>query len=254
MEKAELLKLFIHDELTENDKEEFIRQIQSDPDFEKDVEIESLMYANRSAELKNYLNSNQINTISNSSKVQSIKEASRKTLFKIVRNVAAILLLSLLSYYSFNLISTNSAKEIEFFEQLYAERYMSPGVIQSSNNEYSYWDKAKVHYSNEKHELAEQEILNIENPTIEQQLYLALSMLYKESPDFRKSISIFKQIIDHPNNIDKDATSWYLAIAYLRSNQNQLAKPILEKIATSSHFKNKKAKEVLERISTISHN
>lgn len=75
--------------------------------------------------------------------------------------------------------------------------------------------------------------------------------MYENPPKFEASISIFKKILDHPDNLNQDATIGYLSIAYLKNNQKELAIPLLKNIANSRHFKHKEAIDVLNYIENL---
>jgi len=227
MSKEHLIKKYLHGELNENEELEFIQHLEADEDFAEEVKLQSLMYAKRSIELKDFLSS----------------EASPKTLsemnaqisiFKILRNIAAIFILGAISYFSYHSLTKQNDHNI--LNELYSEKFVSPGLLLSVEDDNT-WNKAISFYSNGNYIQAEQELLKIGNRNVEQELYLALSGMYKESPNFEKSIRIFERILDHPDNVDQDATSWYLTIAYLKNGQKNLAKQILEKIASSDHYK-----------------
>ncbi len=242
MEKSILLQKYLHGELSEAEEEEFLNYLESDEEFSQEVKVHSLMHANRAKELEKYLFDSQ-------STIPKESTHSRSTLFKIIRNVAAMVLLAAISYFSF---STLSNQETPFLvEDLYAEPFISPGLKLSSSSEEDIWQKAIVLYSDRQYALAETEILKIGNISTEQNLYLGLSKMYKETPDFQGAISIFKEIKDQANNLNKDVTMWYLAIAYLKSGQKNLAKPLLESMASGDHYKKKEAKQVLKHFDKI---
>jgi hypothetical protein len=238
MNKDILLDKFLHSELSEDELTQFKNYLDSDEEFAHDVEIHSLMYAHRSRQIKDFL----------SEDIQQPSKPQTATLFKIIRNVAAIFVLGCVSYFAFN--SINQEKEdysdFAFLDEMYTERYTSPGLIQSGGNDISTWEKAIAFYGNKEYKKAESEILKIESLNKEQQFYLAVSIFYKDPPEYERSISILESIINNTENLHNDATQWNLALAYLKTNKKNHARPILNKIAASSnHYRKQEAIKVL---------
>ena len=232
----------MHGELSEAEEEEFLNYLESDVAFSEEVKVHSLMHAHRAKELKKYLFDDQ-------SIIPKEPTHSRATLFKIILNVAAMVLLAAISYVSFSSLSNQEAPFL--VDDLYAEPFISPGLKLSSSSEEDIWQQVIVLYSDRQYKQAEAELMKIDNLSTEQTLYLGLSKMYKDSPDFRGAISIFDEIKDHPDNLNQDVTIWYLAIAYLKTGQKNLAKPILDSMVTVGHYKSKEAIRVLKYFDEI---
>lgn len=243
MENETFIRKYLHAELTDEERKQFLLRVKSDSDFAEEVKIHSLMFKHRHNEFAEYV-------VKSTNQKTEIKESQNIILFKILRNVAAIFILAGITYFSYNSLSrqseTSSPIDIAFNEP-----YISPGILQGEDNLGNSWNKAIEYYSATEYKKSAQEILNIKNPSIEQQLYLGLSNLYQNPPKFEESISILTKIVDHPANLDQDATIWYLSIAYLKNNQKELAMPLLKNVANSRHYKHKEATDILNYIENL---
>lgn len=258
MTKEDLLNKFLCSELTNEEENVFLQYLEQDEYYAMTVKLESLFQAERSIKLEKYLEDTGKTSELNNSRIphenrdsfknKLITTEDRKAsipsiLWTVLRNSAAILILGCITYFSYDFLSNRD--KMSLLERYYNERYPISGLTMSENQNADIWEQAKIFYSNDKFEKAELEIAKIDNLTIQQKFFLGLSCMYKTSPDFDKSIEIFNSIIDHPDNLEKDATQWYLAIAYLKNNQKENARPIIEYISNNYHFKQKQAIQTL---------
>lgn len=233
-----LLEKYLHGELSDAQVEDFIKYLESDEEYAEIVKIHCMMHAYRAKKLESYL----INPLPETEGQGHI----RITLLKIIRNVAALFVLGVMSYFSYCTFNNQKAQQI--VEDFYSEPFISPGLSLSFQKEESIWENAIGYYSDRKYEKSETEILKIDSLSIEQTLYLGLSKMYKQPPDFEGAITILERIKDHTNNLNKDATTWYLAVAYLKTKQTELAIAVLKNIASSEHYQKENALKALKYI------
>ncbi|MEM9545648.1 MAG: hypothetical protein AAGA77_06730 [Bacteroidota bacterium] len=77
------------------------------------------------------------------------------------------------------------------------------------------------------------------------QFYLGVS--YLKTGELEKAISLFIEINSNDNE-QIEEVDWFLSLTYILSNQNESAKPILEKIITKNSYKVEKAKDLLNAL------
>lgn len=89
-------------------------------------------------------------------------------------------------------------------------------------------------------------LLDKQDNNILAKYYLGLS--YLETDRIDKAINTFKSIIDHNKNLFVEQAEWYLALCYVKNNQEEEAKIWFEKIADSESIFKEKAKRVIKNI------
>lgn len=260
MSKEILLHKFLCRELSEEEETMFLQLLKEDEGFAKRVKIESLLHANQSIKIKEYLSTyaerpqhihEEQNIESNSNR--SVKENQNspstvkrmRTFSKPLINIAAVFLVGCVGYFMFQ--SLNKKEDLTLLDKLYNNSFDAPGIAQSEDGNKTVWNEARMYFNDENYDYAAQQISTIDSLSIEQQVFLALSNMYKKAPDFDKSINIFNTVMNHPDNLYQDVTEWYLAIAYLKINQKEKAKPLLEYISSNDHFRQDLAIEALSQ-------
>jgi len=90
----------------------------------------------------------------------------------------------------------------------------------------------------------------ITNPNDEQGLYFG-GMAYYENHNYKKTIPLLEKFLKQKSSITYQKNSqeaeWSLANSYLKTNQKQKAKTLLEKIANSNHTYSNQAKSLLKK-------
>jgi len=257
MENSNLIRKYLHAELTEDERKKFDHLRNTDKVFDEEFKFHSLMHKHRIQQFKSFVSKSEKSSIAPTEEVKSERINNSTPIFKILRNIAAIFIIAAISYVSFNSLNNNNNNNNNnndpklLVDSYLNEPYMSPGTLQSAEGDKDAWQSAITHYGKDEFELAEKEILNIDSISIEQQLYLGLSKLYKTNPAIEESISILESIKDRPDNFHEDATNWYLALAYLKNGQHESAKPIIKMIANGDHFKSKDAIKLLQQFNKI---
>ena len=74
--------------------------------------------------------------------------------------------------------------------------------------------------------------------------YLYSGLSYMELRNYKKAIEYFKYIIDNNDNLFIDQADWYMALCYLRIDENKSI-VILNKIKNGNTIFNKKASKIL---------
>jgi len=89
-------------------------------------------------------------------------------------------------------------------------------------------------------------LLDKQNNNILAKYYLGLS--YLETDKINNAITTFKAIIDHNNNLFVEQAEWYLALCYVKNDQEAEAKIWFEKIADSESIFKEKARRVMKNM------
>lgn len=240
MENETFIRKYLHAELTDEERKEFLIRLKSDSDFAEEVKIHGILFKNRHYEFADYI-------ATSADEKTATKKSQHIVLFKILRNVAAIFIMASIAYFSYITI-TKQSQNRNPIEIAMSEPYISPKNLRGIENKEDYWTKAIVHYGAKEFGKAEEEILKIVNPDIEQQFYLGLSKLYQNPSKVEESILIFESILDDPDNVDQEATIWLLSLAYLKHDQSNQAKILLEKIVEEDLYKKDEAIDILSQI------
>lgn len=240
MDRDKLIQKYLHAELTPDEYETFLNLSKSDPEFAEEVNIQSVFYANRSKALKDILNAKQDTNLDDQ---EVVNKKQTKQLFLIVRNIAAIFILGLTSYFLFSSINPKSSTKYKELANSYALDKHAPPFI-TMNNEIALDDPWKVAieaYRTNQYDLVIDQISKIENRSNEQTLYLALSHMYTESPNLDISINLFKDLISNKTNLHKDEPEWFLSLAYLENGELEKARTLLQNIIAEKSWNHKKA-------------
>lgn len=75
-----------------------------------------------------------------------------------------------------------------------------------------------------------------------------IGVSYIETKDFKKAIENLKYVINQNDTAFIEHAQWYLALCYIKTNQNKLATPILSKIVQSKNLYKPMASEILKKL------
>lgn len=242
MERDKLIQKYLHSELSKAEHEVFLDLHKTDPDFAEEVKIQSVFYAARSKDLKHTLRKDLENA-----PIHHINEKKQsKQLYLILRNVAAILILGLTSFYFFNsLSSTKSTNNFqELVESHIQNRHDPPFTTMNADDKLE--EPWKVAYRTQNYSVTIDQLSKINNPSNEQTLYLALSHMYADIPNIEKTIFELKGLLANNNNVINDEAQWFLSLAYLQSGDINNGNTLLKKIVSEESWNHKKASKLLQ--------
>lgn len=247
MDKHTYIQKYLHEELTDLEYEQFTQLIKSDPQFAKDLEIESVLFAKHKSLLKQ-----EISQHSNlkEEKLQTIvSQKSSAKIIKLLRSVAAISILTLAAFYLFQVSSNDN---VDVSNSTLVDSYIRtphdpPHSLMGNDEEMdkSPWSIGIESYKQEKYELAIEQINTIPDQTNQQLLYLALSKLYIN--DTTGAISDFISLLQTDKKMHQDEARWFLSLTYLKSGEPDKAKPILQQIVNTNSWNSHEASSLLKR-------
>ncbi|MEX2568761.1 MAG: hypothetical protein WD431_22660, partial [Cyclobacteriaceae bacterium] len=160
-----------------------------------------------------------------------------------ILGIAATVLLIMAAIFVFRQYSTSPSLDSQVTAYL-NEPYQSPPFYRGPEAALGPW---AIHYEKGEYQEA---ISTLENnmatgdPGPEASFYLGLSYLYLEEPDPENAAIQFNRVLDSDNRYREQAL-WYLSLAYILDEQQNLAVETLEKI---TGFKKNEALELLDKL------
>ncbi|MFC4721379.1 tol-pal system YbgF family protein [Geojedonia litorea] len=236
MDKDELIANYFLGNLTPDEEQKFEYLMQTDTDFKKDVEFQS--------QVKDAIFRHERHNLKQ--RLQDVeKDLIPKNTNKIKWLVAAAILISLsVGYYIFDSSYTYTELYAIYFEP--APNIVHPIVRDGieDNDE----TKAFVAYQKQDYKLAAQLFDKVfqDTKTSEILFYEAISLM--EINNIDQAIEKF-EIHKKYNDLLSNKTHWYMALAYIKQNNIEKAKDVLNLIINNQESYNyKKAKELLRKL------
>ncbi|MBL7816531.1 MAG: tetratricopeptide repeat protein [Saprospiraceae bacterium] len=132
---------------------------------------------------------------------------------------------------------------------LFNEHFAAPSVRMGTNDDAKSWADAKNAYRDGQFEQAATLIEAIPTPSVEQQFYLALSLMYAAKPNYEKASALFKSIIDQRSGNFETESQWFYALCCIKLGKNEAAKQSLEAILRGGQkWKMQEAREFLKKL------
>jgi len=237
MDKERLIANYFLANLSEDEKRIFNTLFETDSDFKKEVEfqkrIKHAVVKNENDKLKQQLQAFE----------KEFKITKTRKLWWITA-AASVLILVTFGIYFFNPNYSNDELFAMYFEP--AKNIVHPIVRNGdTNNELT---NAFIAYQKQDYRLAQQLFEELFQTTQISELlfYEAISFLETNQPDLA-----IKNLREHQKFADalSDRTKWYLALAYLKQDNREVAKLILKEIVSNTiAFNYKEAKILLKKL------
>ncbi|WP_191860797.1 tetratricopeptide repeat protein [Hanstruepera ponticola] len=233
MNKEELIAKYIRNELSESEIKEIEELLDSDThfkeQFEFETQIQKAIYRREHNKNKQFLKDIE-------SKVSS--KNSKTNWFLIA---ASIILLASLGFY-WKQYTTSPER---LFSNYYSKASNTSHPITRNQNDTDELTKAFIAYEREVYDQAQKLFNNLYKTSNNSELLFYEGICYLEIGQIDNAIKTF---LKHQKFKDKllGKSKWYLALAYLKNNNQIEAQNILEKItSSSSNYNFEKAKELL---------
>jgi len=257
-EKIQLIEDYLLQRLSTEQNLAFEQQLKNDPPLVKDLELHNLLLQGIELEGKLTKFSKHLNTLKTASSSEHISNlvvakrqatgktgASVKTIQRWIAGAAAVILLLVGSYWYLNDDST---------ESLYNKYYqVYPGSVQKSivrgDTSYTLEEQAMQAYEGRNYQRAAALITSViqtkpEDP--DWPFYLGIS--YLELNDFKQAERYLKISATNPRSMYIKQAQWYLALSYVKNNQNAQAKEILNNLKLQTGVYSDKAKQLVEHL------
>ncbi len=142
-------------------------------------------------------------------------------------------------------ISNSSAKTEGLMAMAQQEYYRAPDVLRSSQTE-DVWVSFNKYYASGDFDNALQALP--EHKEAVHSFYEGLCLIYKQTPDYDRAISIFRQLSSNNNRFREQAT-WYLSVAYYHQGMLEESIEIWKQIANQpGHYQSDKAMKLLSEL------
>lgn len=238
MNKEELIAKYIRNELNESENNAIQELLDSDPDFKElfefEVSVQSAIHNNEYNKQKQFFKD-----------IENKNNTENKTKPKLWYYMAAsiILLVSIGFYWK----QYSSSPETLFADYYTTASNTSHPIIRNQNDT-DELTKAFIAYENEAYDQAQILFNNLYKTSNNSELLFYEGICYLEMNKTQGAIETFNK---HQTFQDKLAgkSQWYLALAYLKSDEKSKAKNLLEEISSStSNYYYDKAKDLLSKL------
>lgn len=241
-ERTELIENYLDGELRGNDLEKFELQIQTDKVLKEDLFLQR--------EIRKVLTSDEFDLrmklIEIGERYQAEKKIVKKRKPVLTYTVLSLIVIAVFSsVFFFNNRLTND----ELFEKHY-KHYSSETLTQSVEISYEdiYINALRVYDKNQYNEAITMfNQVSVSSPYYYSKEYFT-GLSYMELKNYNEAIKHFKIVIDSNESLITESTVWYLALCYLKTNQNQQAINQLNKLTSNDSDFKVQANEIIEEI------
>lgn len=259
LEQEMLIERFLKNELSEEEKKVFLKNIKEDSDFREQVLLEkklievfnqenwSFIEKIDNTELFEYeklYKSNFTNEIK-----QSIKKANkdyqkkRSSVRKLLYYAAAIVVVFLTTV----IFLDNFSKQDEFFEVYLSETEL-PSFANRGNSAEEKLIQAEMLFNQKEYIKALPIFLeHLEVEKNNSSLYLYVAICYIKLEQYTNAEKVLNQLINS-DLIDASKAHWFKSLLYLKSKDKGLAKKELEVIINNSYYNKEQAEKLLKEL------
>lgn len=242
-ERLDLIEHYLQDKLSDAEVAEREWLLKEDPDFRDAFEkhqlvIEGIKYAGRNELLRAFRKIEEKNYGKGLGRTRSLR--------KYYIGVAASIGILLLSYVSIQEFYFKTPEKIaaSFFEPY---PVLVGGATRSAGGEKSSLELAMSLFEGERYIQAIGIFRSLDAPESEELVEFYLANAYQATHNYSESIKIYKQIISE-NGIFKEQAEWYLALAYLATEELKMAENLLVAMKDSGDNYAENADKVLNSI------
>jgi tetratricopeptide (TPR) repeat protein len=231
-DNTDIIEAYLNNELEAEERTAFENRIEKEPDLLEEIALHR--------KIRGFVKETEVNNLKSQVKGWMLEEKEEVTTKKIVlfsrtnliRIAASFALISGLGWFYFN----SQTSDNQYLTELVGQ---NPGTLQGGDDRNT-WTQL---FQEKKYA----EVISIINKkeirTSEEVYYLGLS--YAAETNYSKAITQFSKTILQ-DSVYAEKANWALALVYLKQNNEDLAKPLLEKIADSDSEFSEKAKELLK--------
>lgn len=236
MDKEQLIAKYIQNKLSEAEVAEVERLLDSDSEFREQLEFElqvkKAFYKREHNEKKEFLKSIESNV------------ATKDTEFKWYLVAASIVIMIMAGVY-WNGQTKNPQK---LFDSYYTVASNTSHPIVRDNSGSNEITKAFIAYEREDYKLAQKLFADVYKNANNSELLFYQGICYLETGKTNKAIEVLLKHVAFNDKL-KNKGTWYLALAFLKSNEKDKAKVFLKQITESStNYNYSKAKDLLSKL------
>jgi len=230
-------KIWFEKELKDNNK------LQSEIDMQQ--KIEKVLSDQDTLNLQTQLDEIYLKTYRPWRKTITFPKVKRKSIYIISSLAASVVMISFILFAGIKKSSSTAS--------LYAEYYQPAEINMSFRTAEDIVDSdlrsAMSYYENKEYSKAIvlfEKILETDNSRIGLNLYSGISRM--EIQQYAEANNNFKRIIDHKANAFLESAEWYLGLCYLMTSENDKAREVFNKIASTNGYYRKDARRILKKI------
>lgn len=260
LEEDILIEQFLKGNLSKSEVEDFLKKIENDVEFKAQVSFEKQLKDSLSEEEWSFMKNKTpeveaYNEIYKSKEIQKLKnviqdsnnvyQQPKKTISrKWFLYASAAVIALLVSIYVFK----PSASPQELY-LAYIDNSVLPSYISREDSGENNLIRAQQFFENKKYEKAldifEKELKNSSTP--DAAIYLYKGIAHMELDEFEEAEKTFDTLIDS-DLIDASKGKWYKALLYLKMEDVEKSKTLLNEIVQDATFNHKIAKKLLQQL------
>ena len=234
MSNEELIALYFDGQLSNPQKDRFNRLLETDPDFKAQVVFER--------QVKKAIMSTKTDALRE--KLKSLEQPKKKSNHYFWLAIAASIVVAV-GIFTF-LKPSSEVSNKELFET-YFEPYANVIAPTTRGDVYTVKNEAFINYENSFYREAREQFSSLYVSTKEPYYLFYQAMCDLQLDKTESAISSLSTLQELQFRLSPQVT-WYLALAYLKTDQNQKAKAQLKKIIEEKHYKHQSAEELLKKI------
>lgn len=246
MDKEKYFKRYLHGEMDRDEFLTFQEKLNSDPVLREEFRIHQAMHKYRADKIKTVLKQNKSSTITAASKVRILPTDSNFRYW--ISSVAAVVLIGAVAYFLTQKTNLLSSIQVPLSQVYLSEGHVAPPVSMNEENKIDKWSLAIEAYRKEEFEITINQINQIQNPDHEQNLYLGLSYIYQNQPDYKLAEKHFEKMSQNGESRVKDQALWFSSLVSLQLGHNKKAEQKLKTIVNSNSWKHREARQILAEI------
>ncbi|MEM6841607.1 MAG: hypothetical protein AAF632_05240 [Bacteroidota bacterium] len=233
---------YIHGNLSVTEREQFEADMATDEQLREEVELHRQLISSVETEsLRQLLD--QIHEKNFESEVQVVSMPRRRSFFPMAI-AASVALLILAGWWIFNLQTSSP-------ESVYAAYFTPAEGLPTTLGYSTNTDFAEGMVSYKLEEYAEaleywQPLLEVDPTNDTLNYYVGVTFLANEQPD--SAIDYLTTVVSGEQSSFRTSAQWYLALAYLKTDQGEQAKPLLEDLANRNNPYQSQSSEILQKI------
>ncbi len=249
MKDLEQLVQFLDGELNEAEKQQLVDKLRNNPElngkFELIKDFDALTGDKQISNFETTIKEVEAEFLAK-------KQATSKLNLKLWMQIAAtvILLISAATY--FLVIKERSSFSPDSLYAAYYQKLPADFATRSGEKSDDLFINAIKLYNDNKYQEAIVEftkILNSDPSNNAARLFLGIC--YSETDNFKKASEHFNIILNHHDPIFEEHAAWYLSLCYIKTNNPDLARPLLNNLVETRSFYIGKASELLGKLKKV---
>lgn len=252
MKNLDLIEKYLNEELSANERSEFEQLQKSDADFAEEVQVAVTINADFNVKQKMRWQG-LLDKHENIVRETPVRKLAPRRSINWIRSIAAVFILGLGLSLAWLMFSTPDVGELAD-EQL-MEIHVKPKKFMNALNVDSNWENAIAAYENGEFSIAvaaiERSIEKNSEILDQKYLYLGLSYLYEDVPNYEKAISCFAKSKElNSSSLFAPKANWFMALAYLKQGKIKEAKALLQLVIdeNATNWKKAEATALLNKI------